>query len=241
MCSVSWHRYRPRSGNAHHPKIRDPMSHPQRIVSAKEELANALTHGVGLVASVVGLPILIIAAQNRGDFLTIIGTSVFGATLIALYAASTLYHATPHPVRKQRWRVADHMAIYLLIAGTYTPFTLGVLRGTWGWTLFGIVWTLAALGVLFKLWFGSGRFHRLSTAIYVLMGWVIVIAIKPLVQAMPEPGVMLLIAGGLSYTGGVVFYIDKRRAWTHPVWHLFVLGGSACHYFAVLFYAYPRA
>ena len=148
MCSVSWHRYRPRSGNAHHPNIRDPMSHPQRIVSAKEELANALTHGVGLVASVVGLPILIIAAQNRGDFLTIIGTSVFGATLIALYAASTLYHATPHPVRKQRWRVADHMAIYLLIAGTYTPFTLGVLRGTWGWTLFGIVWTLAALGVL---------------------------------------------------------------------------------------------
>jgi len=210
-----------------------------RVVTAAEELANALTHGVGLLASVIGMPILVLAALSHGERAAVIGMSVFGATLIALYAASTFYHAVPHPELKQKLRVMDHAAIYLLIAGTYTPFTLGVLRGTWGWTLFGIVWTLAALGVLFKLWFGSGRFHRLSTAIYVMMGWVIVLAIKPLAQNMDHAGLILLIAGGLSYTGGVVFYVDKRRAWTHPVWHLFVLGGSVCHYFAVLWYAWP--
>jgi hemolysin III len=210
-----------------------------RIASAAEEFANALTHGVGLLASLIGLPILVLSAMSRGEQAAVIGTSVFGATLIALYAASTFYHAVPHPELKQKLRVVDHAAIYLLIAGTYTPFTLGVLRGAWGWTLFGIVWTLAALGVLFKVWFGSGRFHRLSTAIYVMMGWVIVVAIKPLAQSMDQAGLILLIAGGLSYTGGVVFYVDKRRAWTHPVWHLFVLGGSVCHYFAVLWYAWP--
>lgn len=211
-----------------------------RVATAAEELANALTHGVGLLASLVGLPILVLSALGRGELVAVIGTSVFGATLVALYAASTLYHAIPHPGLKQKLRVVDHAAIYLLIAGTYTPFTLGVLRGTWGWTLFGIVWSLAALGVLFKLWFGSGRFPRASTAIYVAMGWVVVIAIKPLVHSMEYAGLALLVAGGLSYTGGVVFYVDKRRAWTHPVWHLFVLGGSVCHYFAVLFYAWPE-
>ncbi len=210
-----------------------------RIASAAEELANALTHGVGLLASLVGLPILVLSALNRGEVAAVVGMSVFGATLIALYAASTFYHAVPHPELKQKLRLADHMAIYLLIAGTYTPFTLGVLRGTWGWTMFGVVWTLAAIGVLFKMWFGSGRFHRLSTAIYVAMGWVIVLAIKPLVQSMEHAGLLLLMAGGLFYTVGVVFYMDKRRAWTHPTWHLFVLGGSVCHYFAVLYYAWP--
>jgi hemolysin III len=210
-----------------------------RVTSAAEELANALTHGVGLVASVIGLPFLVLAALHSGEREMVIGMSVFGATLIALYAASTFYHAVPHPELKRRLRVVDHAAIYLLIAGTYTPFTLGVLRGAWGWTLFGFVWTLAALGVLFKVWFGSGTFAKVSTAVYVAMGWVIVIAIKPLVHAMDHAGLLLLIAGGLCYTGGVVFYIDKRRAWTHPVWHLFVLGGSVCHYFAVLWYAVP--
>ena len=212
-----------------------------RVVSVAEEIANALTHGVGLVAAVVGLPVLILTALQSGESATVIGVSVFGATLIALYAASTFYHAVPHPELKQKLRVVDHAAIYLLIAGTYTPFTLGVLRGTWGWTLFGFVWTLAVLGVLFKVWFGSGRFHRISTAIYVLMGWLIVIAIKPLVHNMEHAGLALLAAGGLLYTGGVVFYIDKRRSWTHPVWHLCVLGGSVCHYFAVLWYSSLRA
>ncbi len=164
---------------------------------------------------------------------------IFGAALVALYAASTLYHAVSHPTLKQRLRVLDHACIYLLIAGTYTPFTLGVLRGRWGWTLFGIVWTLAALGVLFKVLFGSGAMAKLSTAVYVAMGWVVIIAIKPLVAAMDSAGLMLLVAGGLLYTGGVVFYVDKRRTWSHPVWHLFVMGGSVCHYFAVLFYAFP--
>lgn len=210
-----------------------------RVVSLREELANAVTHGVGLVLSLIGMPILILAALDHGERTTVIGASVFGATLIALYAASTLYHAIPHPTLKQKLRVVDHAAIYLLIAGTYTPFTLGVLRGTWGWTLFGIVWTLAALGVLFKVVFGSGAMAKLSTAIYVAMGWVIIIAIKPLMASMAHAGLLLLVAGGLCYTGGVFFFVDKRRSWTHPVWHLFVMGGSICHYFAVLWYAAP--
>jgi hemolysin III len=210
-----------------------------RIASPREELANAVTHGVGFVASLIGLPILVVAAASRGERAALVGVSVFGAALVALYAASTLYHAVSHPTLKQRLRVLDHACIYLLIAGTYTPFTLGVLRGRWGWTLFGIVWTLAALGVLFKVLFGSGAMAKLSTAVYVAMGWVVIIAIKPLVAAMDSAGLMLLVAGGLLYTGGVVFYVDKRRTWSHPVWHLFVMGGSVCHYFAVLFYAFP--
>lgn len=210
-----------------------------RTASVAEEIANALTHGVGLLASIVGLPFLVIAAMQHGERAAVIGSSVFGATLIALYAASTFYHAVPHPELKRKLRVVDHAAIYLLIAGTYTPFTLGVLRGAWGWTLFGIVWTLAAIGVTFKVIFGGGKFARLSTAVYVGMGWVAIIAVKPLVQSLQHAGLILLVAGGLLYTGGVVFYVDKRRSWTHPVWHLFVLGGSVCHYFAVLLYAAP--
>ena len=215
------------------------MSTP-RVVTPAEELANAITHGVGFVASLIGVPILVISAMNHGERAAVIGASVFGATLVALYAASTFYHAIAHPHYKQRLRVIDHAAIYLLIAGTYTPFTLGVLRGAWGWTLFGFVWTLAALGVLFKVMFGSGRYSKVSTIVYIVMGWVIITAIKPLFLSMDRIGLILLVAGGLSYTGGVVFFLhDKRRAWAHPVWHLFVLGGSACHYFAVLYYAWP--
>ncbi len=212
-----------------------------RVATIAEEIANATTHGIGFVAALIGMPFLLMSAMRSGDRATVIGMAVFGATLIALYGASTFYHAIPNPTIKQRLRTIDHAAIYLLIAGTYTPFTLGVLRGTWGWTLFGIVWTLAALGVTFKLFFGGGAFHKASTVVYVLMGWVIVIAIKPLIANMEHAGLMLLAAGGLCYTGGVVFYIDKRRAWTHPVWHLCVLGGSVCHYFAVLWYSSPHA
>ena len=208
-----------------------------RIATAREELANALTHGVGFLASLVGFPILVLAAMERGERLMVIGASVFGSSLIALYAASTLYHAIPHPTLKQRLRVLDHAAIYCLIAGTYTPFTLGVLRGTWGWTLFGVVWTLAALGVLFKVRFGP-RWQRASTAMYIAMGWVIIIALKPLTQALPTAGLLLLAGGGLLYTGGCVFYL-AHKSWSHPVWHLFVMGGSACHYFAVLWYSSP--
>ena len=169
----------------------------ERIAGPREELANALTHGAGFVASLVGLPVLVIAAADRGERAAIIGASVFGAALIALYAASTLYHAVSEPRLKQRFRLLDHAAIYLLIAGTYTPFTLGVLRGRWGWTLFGIVWTLAALGILFKVLFGSGAMARLSTAMYVAMGWVAIVAVKPLVAALEPAGLLLLVAGGL--------------------------------------------
>lgn len=210
-----------------------------RVATLREEIANAATHGVGFVASLIGVPILVLTAAARGERLTLIGASVFGATLLALYAASTLYHAIPHPTLKQRLRVLDHAAIYLLIAGTYTPFTLGVLRGVWGWTLFGIVWTLAALGVLFKVFFGPG-WQRASTAMYIGMGWLIIVALKPLMNALPTMGLLLLAAGGLFYTGGCVFYL-ARKSWSHPVWHVFVMGGSACHYFAVLWYAAPAA
>ncbi len=212
-----------------------------RVAGPREELANAITHGAGFVASLIGLPFLVLSAANRGERAALVGASVFGAALVALYAASTLYHAVSHPTLKQKMRVLDHAAIYLLIAGTYTPFTLGVLRGRWGWALFGIVWTLAALGVLFKVLFGSGAMAKLSTIVYVAMGWVAIFAAKPLIANMESAGLMLLVGGGLFYTGGVVFYVDKRRSWTHPVWHLFVLGGSICHYFAVLFYSAPAA
>ncbi len=212
-----------------------------RVAGPREELANAITHGAGFVASLIGLPFLVLSAANRGERAALVGASVFGAALVALYAASTLYHAVSHPTLKQKMRVFDHAAIYLLIAGTYTPFTLGVLRGRWGWALFGIVWTLAALGVLFKVLFGSGAMSKLSTIVYVAMGWVAIFAAKPLIANMESAGLMLLVGGGLFYTGGVVFYVDKRRSWTHPVWHLFVLGGSICHYFAVLFYSAPAA
>ena len=212
-----------------------------RVVTPAEELANAIIHGVGFVASLIGVPILVLSALNSGERAAVVGASVFGATLIALYAASTFYHAVAHPHIKQRLRVVDHAAIYLLIAGTYTPFTLGVLRGKWGWILFGFVWTLAAIGILFKVLFGSGRYPRVSTTVYIVMGWVIVIAIKPLFLSLDRAGLILLVAGGLSYTGGVVFFMrDKQCAWAHPVWHLFVLGGSVCHYLAVLFYAWPK-
>lgn len=213
--------------------------HTERRAGPREELANALTHGAGFVASLIGLPVLVLAAASRGERTAVIGASVFGAALVALYAASTLYHAVSEPRLKQRFRLLDHAAIYLLIAGTYTPFTLGVLRGRWGWTLFGIVWTLAALGILFKVLFGSGAMARLSTAMYVAMGWVAIVAVKPLMAALAPAGLLLLVAGGLCYTAGVVFYVDRKRSWTHPVWHLFVLGGSVCHYFAVLLHAAP--
>jgi len=203
--------------------------------SRREELANALTHGVGLLACLIGVPILITSYLARGDLLLVLGVSVFAASLLAVYTTSTLYHAVPHPRAKHALRLADHVAIYLLIAGTYTPFTLGVLRGTWGWALLAAIWTLAALGIFFKLVFHS-RFRKVSTAFYLAMGWLIVLAIRPMALQMPSAGIMLLAAGGLLYTGGVIFYVRKAE-YAHAIWHCFVLGGSACHFFAVLGYA----
>lgn len=209
------------------------MSHP---MSPREELANTLSHGVGLLCALVAAPILIIGALRSGSAANIVGSSVFGATLVLLYLSSTWYHATPASRLKDRLRRLDHSAIYLLIAGTYTPFTLGVLAGAWGWTLFGLVWGAAAIGVCAKLGVGI-RHPRLSTILYLVMGWSALIVIRPLLQSLPAAGIGWLVAGGLSYTGGVVFYVARRLPYNHLVWHLFVMAGSTCHFFAVLGYA----
>lgn len=206
--------------------------------SPSEELANALSHGLGIVLSLVAVTLLAVFAALNGTTRHIVSFSIYGATLVLLYTASTLYHSFRNPRAKQILRVCDHAAIYLLIAGTYTPFALVVLPGAFGWTLFGLAWGMAATGVLLKLLF-VGRFHGVALGLYLAMGWLIVIGIKPLVQSVPGPGLALLVAGGLLYTGGVAFYANKRIPWNHAIWHLFVLGGSVCQFFAVLFYALP--
>ena len=205
-----------------------------------EEIANCITHGAGLMASLAAVPVLVLAAAGRQDPWQLVGGVVFGVTLVLLYLASTLYHALPVCRAKGVLRVLDHSAIYLLIAGTYTPFTLGPLRGPWGWTLLGIVWGLALFGIVAKLTVGF-RFPRLSTVLYVGMGWLIVVAIQPLVTHLSGGGLAWLVAGGLFYTGGVPFYVtDTRLRYGHALWHLFVVAGSTCHFLAVLWHAVPR-
>ena len=213
------------------------LAGPKRGQSQAEEIANSISHGLGLLAALVGTPFLIMHAARYGDAGFIVGASVFSATMIFLYLASTLYHVLPMGKAKGVFRVIEHSAIFLLIAGTYTPFTLGVLRGAWGWTLFGVVWGLAAVGVALKV-FDKASHPILSTGLYLLMGWVVVIALNPLLARMPTAGLLWLLAGGLSYTAGVVFFAtDSRLQYGHLIWHLFVIAGTACHYFAVLWYA----
>ena len=214
----------------------DTVSTTNREPSLGEEIANSVSHGVGFFLALVATPFLVVAAARRGDSAAIVGASVFAATTAVLYLASTLYHALPKNKAKQIFRVIDHSAIFLLIAGTYTPFTLGVLRGTWGWTLFGLVWSLAILGIVLKSVGGIG-YPRLSTALYVGMGWLALIAIRPLWVHVPVAGWLWLIAGGLSYTSGIAFYAAERVRYGHFVWHVFVLMGTVCHFFAVLWYA----
>lgn len=202
-----------------------------------EEMANAISHGIALVASIAAIPILIIGAVRDGGAAGIVGASIFGATLLMLYLASTLYHALPAGRAKQVFMVIDHCAIYLLIAGTYTPFTLGALHGAWGWSLFGVVWGLALAGILLKTILGT-RYQALSIALYLVMGWLVVVATRPMLSAVPVPGLWWLLAGGLSYTAGIVFfYFDSRVRYAHFVWHLFVIAGSYCHFMAVFWYA----
>ena len=203
-----------------------------QFTPTREELANTLTHAVGVLAAVAGGTVLIVLASLKGDPWKIVGASVFTATLILLYSASTLYHAARSPETKRRLKVLDHASIYLLIAGTYTPFTLVGLRGGWGWSLFGVIWGLAVGGVIFKL-FSAGRFRLVSTGIYVAMGWLIIIAAGPMVRSLDPSVIAWLAAGGLAYTGGTVFYHNRRLAYSHAVWHGFVLAGSACHAVAV--------
>lgn len=205
--------------------------------SLGEEIANSVSHGIGLLAAVIGTPVLVVAAARHGGAFEIVGASVFAASVLLLYFASTLYHALPQNRAKRVFRIFDHSAIFVLIAGTYTPFTLGLLRGVWGWMLFGVVWSMAVLGIVLKSVAGV-RYPRLSTVIYVVMGWVALIAIRPLWLRMPVPAWGWLIAGGLAYTAGIAFYAsDRRIRYAHFVWHLFVLAGTACHFFAVLWYA----
>lgn len=204
----------------------------------REELANALTHGLGATAALAGGAVLVTLAALYGDRWQLTGAIVFGACLLLLYVASTLYHAARHPVLKGRLKVFDHCAIYLLIAGTYTPFTLIGLRGPWGWGLFGAIWALALSGVVFKLYF-TGRFKALSTAIYIAMGWLVLVAIKPLLAALDSWTFGWLLAGGACYTLGTVFYHRPSLPYSHAVWHLFVVAGSACHYVSVLAQVHP--
>lgn len=207
-----------------------------RAQSAGEEIANSISHGAGLLAGVLGIPILVFSAQPRGAS-AVVGASVFAGTVALLYLTSTLYHLMPPRRGKSVFRLLDHGAIYLLIAGTYTPFTLGVLRGPFGWTLLAIIWAIAIAGVALKS-FGGFAHSRLSTFLYLFMGWLIVIAGRPLWNGMPHWGMFWLAAGGLAYTAGVIFYVlDSRYHYLHFVWHLFVLAGTGCHFIAVLRYA----
>jgi len=209
----------------------------ERVQSFGEEIANSLSHGAALAAAAVAAPFPIVAAARGGSASAVVGASVFAATMVLLYAASMLYHAIPHPRAKRLLRKLDHGAIYLLIAGTYTPFTLGALGGPWGWTLFGVVWSLAVVGVALKA-FDRMSHPAWSTGLYLAMGWSVLIALGPLVEHVEIGGLVLLAAGGLAYTAGVVFFtLDSRLRYGHFVWHLFVVAGTACHYFAVLHYA----
>jgi hemolysin III len=212
------------------------MTSPEAQESRREEVANSISHGVGFVLAVAGAPLLIATAIRRGTLADVVAVSVFAASMALLYLSSTIYHALPPGRTKNAFHVLDHAAIYLLIAGTYTPFTLGVLKGGWGWTLFGLVWGLAALGVLLKVFAGI-RWHGISTAVYVGMGWLIIIAAKPLWNSLPLAGLIWLFGGGVAYTSGVYFYLKKNMRYGHLVWHLFVVAGTGCHFVAILHYA----
>jgi hemolysin III len=203
-----------------------------------EEIANSVTHGIGAAFSVAGLVLLVVLAALRGTAWHIVSCAVFGVSLVLLYLSSTLYHALTARRAKRVFRILDHASIYLLIAGTYTPFTLVTLHGAWGWSLFGVVWTLAAAGIVFQS-LAIGRWPALSTGVYSLMGWVAVLAFRPLLHALPWHGCLWLLAGGVAYTAGVVFYATRSK-FAHAVWHFFVLAGSVCHFCAVYFYVLPR-
>ena len=203
-----------------------------------EEVMNAVTHGIGTLLAVAGLVLLVVFAHLYGDVWHMVSFAIYGTTLVLLYLASTLYHSFTNERLKYIFKILDHSAIYLLIAGTYTPFTLVPLHGVLGWTVFGMVWGLAILGIVLKVFF-VGRFKFISTLCYILMGWFIVFAIKPLIAAVPETGIIWLFAGGLFYTLGSIFYLWHKLPYNHAIWHLFVLAGSISHFIAVFFYVLP--
>ncbi|WP_348673834.1 hemolysin III family protein [uncultured Abyssibacter sp.] len=206
--------------------------------SVGEEIAHTITHGLGAVLGIGGLAVLVGFAVPTGDVKLLVGCSVFGATLIVTYTASALYHGIPHETAKPVLKAIDHASIYLLIAGTYPPFALSVLTPPWGWSLFAVVWSLAAVGVIFKV-FTAGRYDWFSVALYLGMGWVAVVATKPIIELFPLGGILLMLGGGIAYTLGVVFYLWRSLKYHHAIWHVFVIAGSLLHYFAVLFYVIP--
>jgi hemolysin III len=205
-----------------------------------EEIAHAITHGLGSLASVAGLVVLVVLAARHGDARLIVGVSIFGACMVVLYTASTLYHALTPPRAKRIFEILDHGAIYLLIAGTYTPFTLSVLGGGWGWSLFGVAWGLAGLGIVYEVVFRR-PWKRLSLLFYLALGWLVVVAVRPLMEALAPAGLLLLVLGGVAYSLGAVFYAWRGFPYHHAVWHVFVLAGSALHFLCVLFYVIPAA
>ena len=202
----------------------------------REEAANSISHGLGLLLAVVAVPILVIEAVRLGSVQFTVGVCVFGGTLILLYLASTLYHSLTHEAGKSLCRLLDHTAIFLLIAGTYTPFSLGVLRGPWGWSLLAVIWALAILGITLKISVRT-RYSRITIVLYVIMGWLAIVAIKPILLLVPVPGIVLIFAGGIAYTAGLAFFAAQRLRYNHFIWHLFVIAGTTCHFFAVLWYA----
>lgn len=202
-----------------------------------EEVASAVTHALGLLLSIVGLVTMV--KVSAGDPWRVTGAVVFGSTLVLLYLSSTLYHSFSRPNIKSVMQIIDHSAIYLLIAGTYTPLSLVTLHGPWGWSLLGVVWVMAIGGVVTKSVMRKNREHWISTALYLVMGWLAIVALEPLIRLLPLGGFVLLVAGGLFYSGGVVFFAWKKLKYNHAIWHLFVLSGSICHGLAAIFYILP--
>ncbi|MGI9532208.1 PAQR family membrane homeostasis protein TrhA [Lutimonas sp.] len=215
------------------------MEKNENFYDSKEETLNVITHGIGFLLSIAALVILVVAASKHGTAKHITSFAIFGSSLIVLYAASTLYHYAKNPDIRLKLNILDHSAIYVLIAGTYTPFSLVVLKGWVGWTIFGVSWGLALAGIIFKVFY-FGKYDKLSTIAYVLMGWVIIFAIKPLIESFPTPGLLWLFGGGLAYSIGAFFYAYKGIRFNHAIFHVFVLLGSFCHFMAVFLYVLPQ-
>lgn len=212
--------------------LKDNPNWKNPFYSRREEIANSITHGIGVALSVAGLIVLVVLAAIYGDVWRVVSFSIYGGSLILLYLASTLYHSLQHPKVKQVLRKFDHAAIYVLIAGTYTPFLLVSMRGSWGWPLFILIWGMAVAGIVWKMFF-LGKLEILATIIYILMGWMCVFLFKDMMATIPPLGVTMLIAGGIVYTAGVIFYAWEKLPYNHAIWHLFVLGGSICHFVAI--------
>jgi hemolysin III len=205
------------------------------IQTPEEEVANSITHGIGAGLSIAGFIILLLAAYSGGGFWKITSLIIFGASMVALYLSSTVYHMARRPGVKYLLRICDHSTIFLLIAGTYTPFALVTLRDEGGWVIFSIIWALAGVGIIFKIFFVE-KMKIISPLLYLLMGWMIVLLVEPMSVSMPQNGIILLLAGGLSYSVGLIFFAWHRIPFNHSIWHVFVMGGTACHFFGFLFY-----